>query len=68
MVEKPRNPISAVAEMEFGNKPTDGGHLLIEHDELPRLRLSDEQRARFTRRIYGSADFINGGSRHCVWD
>jgi len=67
IVEKRRQPISGVAEMEFGNKPSDGGHLLIEHDELTTLRLTEEQRARFTRRIYGSADFINGGSRHCFW-
>jgi len=67
IVQKCRLPISELAEMEFGNKPTDGGHLLIEHDELSRLGLTEEQCGRFTRRIYGSADFINGGSRHCVW-
>ncbi|HSH39259.1 MAG TPA: DNA methyltransferase [Chthoniobacterales bacterium] len=66
-VEKIRKPISGVAEMEFGNKPTDGGHLLIEHDEVFQLGLTEEQRKRFTRRIFGSADFINGGSRHCIW-
>jgi hypothetical protein len=67
MVEKSRKPISKIAEMEFGNKPSDGGNLLIEYDELKQLGLNKQQLARFTRRIYGSADFINGGARHCVW-
>jgi hypothetical protein len=67
VVEKKRQPFSSVAEMEFGNKPSDGGHLLIATEKLHELGLTPEQRARFTRRIYGSDDFINGGSRHCVW-
>jgi len=67
IVEKRRVPLAGVAEMEFGNKPTDGGYLLIESDQMPSLGLSKEQQNRFIRRIFGSADFINGGSRHCIW-
>jgi hypothetical protein len=67
IVEQSRNMISPVAGMEFGNKPSDGGYLLIEHDELNRLELTSKQRARFIRRIYGSDDFINGGVRYCLW-
>jgi hypothetical protein len=53
--------------MEFGNKPSDGGHLLLTAEELPALGLDHSQRAKFLRRIYGSHDFINGGSRLCIW-
>ena len=53
--------------MEFGNKPSDGGHLLLKPDELDAINLSETQKAQFIRRIYGSEDFINGGSRFCVW-
>jgi hypothetical protein len=53
--------------MEFGNKPSDGGHLLLQPDELTSLGLNAEQRNKFIRRIYGSDDFINGGSRLCIW-
>ena len=67
IVKKVSNPISELAAMEFGNKPTDGGHLLVERDHLPRLGLSTQQTKRFIRRIYGSADFINGIPRHCIW-
>lgn len=53
--------------MEFGNKPSDGGNLLLRSDELSSLGLTASQRHRFIRRIFGSEDFINGGERWCVW-
>jgi hypothetical protein len=67
IVEKQAHPASDIAVMEFGNKPSDGGHLLLKPDELSSLSLTAEQRQRFIRRIYGSEDFINGGKRLCVW-
>lgn len=67
IVEKRGEPISALSVMEFGNKPSDGGHLLLQPEELGALGLNEAQRDRFLRRIYGSDDFINGGSRLCLW-
>lgn len=67
IVEKRKEPLSGVSVMEFGNKPSDGGNLLLSRDELEFLGLTATQRERFIRRIYGSDDFINGGSRFCVW-
>jgi hypothetical protein len=67
VVEKASRPLSGQAEMSFGNKPVDGGHLLLSGDEVSALRLTPEQRARFIRRIYGSAEFIRGLERYCLW-
>jgi hypothetical protein len=67
IVEKQNAPMSGLGVMEFGNKPSDGGNLLLSSDALESLGLSEAQRERFIRRIYGSQDFINGGSRFCVW-
>jgi hypothetical protein len=67
IVEKHRSPISALDTMEFGNKPSDGGNLLLSADDLTGLRLNPEQKERFIRRIFGSEDFINGGRRYCIW-
>jgi len=67
VVQKRDQPLSALSVMEFGNKPSDGGHLLLQSEELASLGLDVAQRNRFIRRIYGSDDFINGGSRLCVW-
>jgi hypothetical protein len=67
IVEKRDEPIGTLSVMEFGNKPSDGGHLLLRTEELASLGLDDAQRDKFIRRIYGSHDFINGGSRLCIW-
>lgn len=53
--------------MKFGNKPVDGGNLLISPNELSALKITDEQKKKFIRRIYGSAEFIRGNSRYCLW-
>lgn len=67
VVNKLRKPISDIASMEFGNKPSDGGNLLLTKDEIGGLGLSADQEKKFLRRIYGSENFINAGSRYCLW-
>jgi hypothetical protein len=67
MVEKASRPLSEQAEMSFGNKPVDGGNLLLSREEVNALSLTLEQHARFIRRIYGSAEFIRGLERYCLW-
>jgi hypothetical protein len=67
IVEKQDKSISALSTMEFGNKPSDGGNLLLSLGDLDELGLSEDQKARFIRKICGSEDFINGASRLCVW-
>ncbi len=39
----------------------------MSRDELERLQLTHEQQTIFVRRIYGSAEFIRGLERHCLW-
>ena len=67
IIVKVSKPISDLADMSFGNKPVDGGNLLLTRDEVAELGLTAEQASRFIRRIYGSAEFIRGLSRYCLW-
>jgi len=67
VVNKAAQPLGGQSNMSFGNKPTDGGHLLLSRDEVDALPLSAAQRQRFIRRIYGSAEFIRGLERYCLW-
>ena len=66
IVEKRSSPLN-LSEMTFGNKPVDGGHLLLDAQELDALNLKQAQQERFIRRIYGSAEFISGKERYCLW-
>ncbi|WP_113913670.1 class I SAM-dependent DNA methyltransferase [Roseovarius dicentrarchi] len=67
VVQKSSKPLTGVAEMSFGNKPVDGGNLLMSSDEVAALNLTPDQHKRFIRRIYGSAEFIRGLERYCLW-
>ena len=67
LIEKSSRPLSGQSEMSFGNKPVDGGHLLLSRDEVDALGLTLEQHDRFIRRIYGSSEFIRGLERYCLW-
>lgn len=67
VVNKKSLPNEGLATMSFGNKPVDGGNLLLSKSELEELGLTQEQQYEFTRRIYGSAEYIQGKERHVLW-
>jgi hypothetical protein len=67
IVQKVNEPMCGQSVMEFGNKASDGGHLLLRTEELASLGLNAAQGNKFIRRIYGSDDFISGVSRLCIW-
>lgn len=67
VVDGKRSPVSDLCSMSFGNMPVDGGSLLLSTEEVDSLGLTDEQRSKFIRRIYGSAEFIRGNARFCLW-
>ena len=67
VVTKALTSISGSPEMLRGNMPYDGGHLLLTGAEVEALDLTPDQRKQFIRRIYGSAEFIRGLGRYCLW-
>lgn len=66
-VEKRSTQISGLDLMTKGSQPTDEGHLLLSRDEVESLGLTMEQRDKFVRRFLGSAEFIRGLERYCLW-
>jgi hypothetical protein len=67
IVTSQRKSIAGLCDMSFGNMPVDGGNLLMSADEAANLRLTATDRNTFVRRIYGSAEFIRGLVRYCLW-
>lgn len=53
--------------MEWGNKPTDGGNLLLTSNERDALLSRSPEAARFIKRFLGSQEFIHGEQRYCLW-
>lgn len=66
-LDKRSYPPHGRAEMAFGNKPVDGGNLLLNAADVAGLGLTPEQENHFIRRIYGSAEFIRGLCRYVLW-
>ncbi|CAG8869849.1 class I SAM-dependent DNA methyltransferase [Pseudomonas fluorescens] len=66
-VNKRSRPLMGLSEMTKGSQPTDGGHLLLSKDEVDALSLTEQQKRKFVRKIYGSAEFIRGLERYCLW-
>lgn len=67
IILKQTKPLGGLSEMKFGNKPVDGGNLLLSKEELNRLQLNPIQKQKFIRQIYGSSEFIKGNLRYCLW-
>lgn len=67
LVTAQRESVASLPEMSFGNMPIDGGHLLLSAHEAVALNLSASQRDTHLRRIYGSAEYIRGLVRYCLW-
>ena len=66
-VEKRSTQVNGFHAMIKGNQPTDGGNLLLTREEVADLHLTSDQRKRFIRRFYGSAEFIRSEERYCLW-
>lgn len=66
-VEGQRTSAFGLPDMSFGNMPVDGGNLLLSADDAANLGLNKSDEEHFLRRIYGSAEFIRGVVRKCLW-
>ncbi|HEY0026784.1 MAG TPA: DNA methyltransferase [Allosphingosinicella sp.] len=67
IVQGATDPPPGRARMLWGNKPTDGGSLLLDEDARKRLVKHYPHAARLIRPFYGSAEFIRGAMRYCLW-
>lgn len=67
IIRKVSKPTCGMFQMKFGNKPVDGGQLLLWRRDLDELNLSANQRARLIRRIHGSSEFIYCIERYVLW-
>lgn len=55
------------AHMVWGNKPTDDGNFFLDINEKNQLLVDYLKSYKFIRSYYGSAEFIRGLQRFCLW-
>lgn len=66
-LENRTKPISDVIQMTTGNRPADGGHLIIEADEYEEFIKREPKARQYIKHLTGAAEFINNKNRYCLW-
>lgn len=66
-VTKRTNSISSLPHIDYGNKPVDGGNLILSLSEKNELLDKYPQCSVLIRQLYGSQEFIKGLQRWCLW-
>lgn len=68
IIESRNKSICAVPAISYGNKPADGGNLILSQEERDKLIQSDTALLPYIRRYVGARDFINNDEvRYCLW-
>ncbi len=59
--------IKGVPPILFGNKPTDGGSLLLDRSEYDQLMEREPSAKKWIKRVLGADEFLNSKERWCLW-
>ena len=60
-------PLCNVPPMVYGNKPADGGNLILSETERAEILKKFPNAEKFIRPYIGAEEFINGKIRYCLW-
>lgn len=66
-IESRKQPLSEIPAMTTGNRPADGGHLIIEEEEYQEFMDKEPAAKPYIKELLGSAEFINNKKRWCLW-
>ena len=67
LVKSRNKPLWDVPKMIYGNKPADGGNLIIEDKDYNEFISSDPHSTQFIKPLLGAAEYIQGKKRWCLW-
>lgn len=66
-IESRNKPICDVLPMSTGNRPADGGHLIIEAEDYDDFIRKEPKAIKYIKKLTGSVEFINNKKRYCLW-
>ncbi len=67
IVTSRNSPISNVSKMIYGNKPADGGNLIIEESEYKNLIEKKPEISKYIKPLLGTVEFLHNKKRYCLW-
>ena len=66
-IENRNKPLCNVPLMTTGNRPADGGHLIIESEDYEDFISKEPGALPYIKKLLGSTEFINNKDRWCLW-
>ena len=66
-IDSRSTPICNVPKMTTGNRPADGGHLIIEADDYAEFIKKEPKSTKYIKKLTGAAEYINNKNRYCLW-
>lgn len=66
-IESRTKPICDCRKMTSGNRPADGGHLIIEDSEYQDFIKEEPKAIPYIKRLSGATEFLNNKKRWCLW-
>lgn len=66
-IESRNKPLCKIPEMATGNRPADGGNLIIEEKDYQEFITKEPKAIKYIKRLIGAEEFINNKKRYCLW-
>ena len=66
-IESRTKPICDCRKMTSGNRPADGGHLIIEDSKYQDFIKEEPKAIPYIKRLSGATEFLNNKKRWCLW-
>ncbi|MCM1505809.1 MAG: class I SAM-dependent DNA methyltransferase, partial [Ruminococcus flavefaciens] len=67
LVTSRNKPLCKVSPMVYGNKPADGGNLIIEDDDYAEFITKEPQAEKFIKPLLGASEYLHNKKRWCLW-
>ena len=66
-IESRNKSLCDIPQMTTGNRPADGGHLIIEAEDYDDFIQKEPKAKAYIKGLTGAAEFINNKKRYCLW-
>ncbi|MBU5306004.1 DNA methyltransferase [Eubacterium callanderi] len=66
-IESRKKALCHVPSMTTGNRPADGGNLIIEADEYDDFLRREPSAKKYIKQLTGATEYINNKLRYCLW-
>ena len=67
IVTSRNKPVCNVPNMIYGNKPADGGNLIIEDNDYESFITKEPQAQKFIKPLLGASEYLHNKKRWCLW-